>query len=77
MIPKQTSKPSAAFTKNSQSAPGDSDGVREKAQILEDIGEGYLFVKAGGLGQPIDDMHREIAEELAREELKPDADSGL
>ena len=51
-----------------------SDAVPTKADILEDIRQGYRFVMSGGVGQPIDEMHREIAEELEREELTQNAE---
>ena len=52
----------------------DIDAIPSKQEILEDIRDGYIYVKSGGVGQPIDAVHREIAEELAREELAENAD---
>ena len=52
----------------------DIDAIPSKEEILADIRDGYIYVKSGGVGQPIDDVHREIAEELAREELADNAD---
>ena len=52
----------------------DNDEAPTKAEILNGIRDGYAFVMSGGVGQPIDDAHREIAEELAREELAENAD---
>ncbi len=54
-----------------------SEDVPTKAEILEDISEGYVFVMSGGKGRPIDEMHREIADELAREEIAENADLDL
>ena len=50
------------------------DAIPSKEEILEDIRDGYVYVMSGGVGQPIDDAHSEIAEELAREELAENAD---
>ena len=50
-----------------QSADASHDETPTKADILDDIREGYLFVMRGGKGQPIDEMHRELADELASE----------
>lgn len=50
------------------------DVIPSKEEILEDIRDGYVYVMSGGVGQPIDDMHRDIVEELAREELADNAD---
>ena len=77
MVPKHKSKPSVNLPVSGQIADRDREGVPTKAEILEDISEGYLFVMSGGKGQPIDEMHREIAEELAREELAQNADLRL
>lgn len=64
-----------------------SDGVRvvdietdeapTKEEILEGIRDGFVYVMSGGKSQLIDDAHREIAEELAREEQGQDADIRL
>ena len=77
MVPKHKSKSSANLAGSGQIAGSDRDDVPTKSEILEDIGEGYLYVMSGGKGQPIDEMHREIAEELAREELAQNADISL
>ncbi|MCY4020120.1 MAG: hypothetical protein OXG39_11995 [Chloroflexi bacterium] len=74
MPPEPKSKPSAELREINQITDIDSDEVPTKADILEDISEGYRFVKSGGKGQPIDELHREIADELAREELAQNAD---
>lgn len=46
-----------------QSDAIDGDAVPTKADILEDIRQGYRFVMSGGVGQPIDEMHRDILNE--------------
>ena len=74
MIPKNRSKPSSELTGDSNVAESDAHDIPTKAEILEDISEGYRFVMSGGRGQPIDDIHREIEQELAREELAQNAD---
>lgn len=53
------------------------DEAPTKDEILEGIRDGFVYVMSGGKGQPIDDAHREIAEELAREEQAQDADIRL
>lgn len=58
MNPMPKSKPRAAEL--------DAYDIPSKEIILEGISEGYRFVMSGGEGQPIDEMHREIAEELAQ-----------
>ena len=75
MVPKHKSKPSANLPVIGQTTDSDSDDIPTKADTLEDISEGYRFVMSEGKGQPIDEMHREIAEELAREELAKIADN--
>ncbi len=50
------------------------DEAPTKDEILEGIRDGFIYVMSGGRGQPIDDAHREIAEELAREVKSQDAD---
>lgn len=77
MVPKKSARKINTLEVTKPSVPRDSDGVPTKSQILEDIQEGYLFVKSSGKGQPVDEMHREIAEELAREELEKNADIRL
>ena len=74
MIPEPKPMSSDELLGRGQNADIDSDDVPTKADILEDISEGYRHVISGGKGQPIDDMHREIAEELAREDLAQNAD---
>ena len=59
-----------------QTTDSGEDRIPTKQETLEDIRDGYLFVMSGGRGQPVDEMHREIAEELAREELGQDAEVG-
>ena len=73
MIPKNRSKPSSELTGDSNVADSDAYDMPTKAEILEDISEGYRFVMSDGKGQPIDDIHREIEEELAGEELAQNA----
>ena len=77
MATKQRSKPSQKLSVSGEVSDGAYDDVPTKAETLEDIGDGYDFVMSGGKGQPIDEMHREIAEELARENLAHDADIRL
>ena len=74
MVPKHRSMPPRKLPDNGPVVSASQDEVPTKAEVLEDISDGYLFVRSGGKGQPIDEMHREIAEELAREELAHDAD---
>ncbi len=73
MTPKNRSKPSLALTDDARDADSGAHDIPTKEEILADISEGYRFVMSGGEGQPIDEMHREIAEELAREELEENA----
>ncbi len=75
MVPKKHSEPLPALDLLGNGVGAASDSIPSKAQILEDIRQGYHFAKAGGEGQPIDEMHREIAQELAREELEDNADT--
>lgn len=77
MVPKKRSASLSALEVRSKGVRVESDDVPSKAQTLDDIREAYLFAKTGGEGQPIDEMHREIAEELAREELEENADFHL
>ena len=49
------------------------DSIPSKDEILASIRDGYVYVMSGGIGQPIDDVHREIANELAREEIEENA----
>ncbi|MDE2857556.1 MAG: hypothetical protein OXN94_06875 [Chloroflexota bacterium] len=74
MTPELRSKSSAELHDSDQIADIDNDKTPTKADILEDISEGYRFVRSGGKGQPIDELHREIADELAREELAQNVD---
>lgn len=73
MAPKQKPRPSGDLLDNARTPHIDDDSIPTKAQVLDDIREGYRFVKSGGRGQPIDEVHREIVEELASEELTQNA----
>lgn len=77
MTPKNSSKPSVKLTNDERGSDSGANDIPSKEEILADISDGYLFVMAGDVGQPIDEMHREIAEELAREELEENADVRL
>ncbi len=77
MTPKNKSTPSSELRDDTYDADSLAYDIPAKEEILEDISEGYRFVMSGGEGQPIDEMHREIAEELAREELEENADIRL
>ena len=74
MTPKQKPRPSGDLLDGARTANVDDDSIPTKAQVLDDIREGYRFVRSGGRGQPIDEVHREIAEELASEEVTLNAD---
>ena len=74
MVPEHRSAPSEKLPVSGEIASGKGDDVPTKAEVLEDIRDGYRFVMSDGKGQPIDEMHREIAEELAHEELAHDAE---
>ena len=77
MTPKNRSTPSGELRDDPRDADKSAFDIPTKEEILEDIGEGYRFVMSGGEGQPVDEMHREIAEELAREEVEENADIRL
>ncbi len=77
MTPKNRLTPSGELRDDTYDADSHAFDIPTKAEVLEDISEGYRFVKSGGEGQPIDEMHREIAEELAREEVEENADIRL
>ena len=66
MVQKHDSRPICSLSVSDQRADRLGDDIPTKAEILEDISQGYRFVIAGGRGQPIDDAHRQIAEELTR-----------
>ena len=65
MTPKNRSTPSSELRDDARDADRSAFDIPAKEGILEDISEGYRFVMSGGKGQPVDEMHREIAEELA------------
>ena len=67
MAPESKSTPTIHLNDGEQVEAIDPNEVATKEEILDSIREGYLFVMSGGKGQPIDDMHREIAEELAQD----------
>ena len=73
----EKSKGSVRPSDSEQVLDTDIDVIPSKEEILEEIRDGYVYVKSGGVGQPIDDVHREIAEELAREELAENVDIRL
>lgn len=73
MIPTYRRKSGTELLDSLPMADAEMDEAPTKAEILNGIRDGYLFVMSGGKGQPIDDMHREIEEELAREEHAQDA----
>ena len=77
MTPANRSKSGLSQPGSGQTVDAEIDEVPTKEAILAGIRDGYDFVMSGGKGQPIDDMHREIAEELAREEQAQNADIGL
>ena len=52
----------------------ETEGIPTAEEILNGIRDGYALVISGGKGRPIDGVHREIAEELAREEHAQNAD---
>ena len=67
MAPESKSTPTIHLNDGEQVEAIGPNEVATTAEILDGIREGYLFVMSGGKGQPIDDMHREIAEELAQD----------
>ena len=58
---------------NGQFAGIDEDRMPTKEEIMDGIREDLIYILSGGKAEPIGDMHREIAEELAREGGNPDA----
>lgn len=60
MAHENEAKSSAERRDGGQVAEKVGEEVPSKADILDEISEGYRFVKSGGKGQPIDEMHREI-----------------
>ncbi|MDE2775779.1 MAG: hypothetical protein OXI77_07565 [Chloroflexota bacterium] len=74
MTPVDKSKARVNPSDGEQIVDSGIESIPSKEDILEDIRDGYVYVMSGGVGQPIDDVHREIAEELAREELAENAD---
>lgn len=77
MIPAKRGKLGVDESDGGQSVDKEIDEAPTKDEILEGIRDGFVYVMSGGKGQPIDDAHREIAEELAREEQAQDADIRL
>ncbi len=73
----EKSKGSVRPSDSEQVLDTDIDVIPSKEEILEELRDGYVYVKSGGVGQPIDDVHREIAEALAREELAENVDIRL
>ena len=74
MMPVDKSKANVNLSDSDQTVDTDIDAIPSKEEILDGIRAGYEYVMSGGKGQPIDDVHREIAEELAREELAENVD---
>lgn len=74
MTPVNKSKSSVNSSDNERTVDTVVDAIPSKKEILEDIREGYVYIMSGGVGQPIEDVHREIAEELALEEFAENAD---
>ena len=74
MIPANRGKLGLVLSDGGQIMDTEIDEAPTKEEILEGIRDGFVYVMSGGKGQPIDDAHREIAEELAREEQSQDAD---
>lgn len=72
MTPVNKSKTTVKLSDGEQNLE-DIDAIPSKRETLEGIRDGFVYVMSGGKGQPIDDAHREIAEELAREELAENA----
>ena len=72
MTPVNKSKTTVNLSDGEQNLE-DIDAIPSKKEVLEGIRDGFVYVMSGGKGQPIDDAHREIAEELAREELAENA----
>ena len=74
MIPAKRGKLGLDLSDGGQIRDAEIDEAPTKDEILEGIRDGFIYLMSGGKGQPIDDAHREIAEELAREEQSQDAD---
>ena len=74
MIPANRGKLGLDLSDGGQIMDTEIDEAPTKEEILEGIRDGFVYVMSGGKGQPIDDVHREIAEELAREELAENAE---
>lgn len=72
MIPKERDKLEVTVPESGQFACIDEDKAPTKEEIMDGIREGIIYVLSGGEGQPVDEMHRELAEELAREENSHD-----
>ena len=68
MTPAEKSKESVDMSCREQILDVDVEVFPSKEEILNGIRDGYVDDMSGGKGQPIDDIHREIAEELARVE---------
>lgn len=75
MIPSNRRNSGVDVLESSQTADTAMHEISTKEEILHGIRDGYAFVMSGGKGQPVDDVHREIAEEVAREEHAQNADS--
>jgi len=74
MTPVDKSKARVNPSHGEQIVDTDSEAIPSKEEIMEDIRDGYVYVMSGGVGQPIDDVHCDIVEELALEELAENAD---
>ena len=74
MTPAKRAISEVKISDNGQIVDRAIDDAPTRDDILESICDGYAYVMSGGEGQPIDDVHREIAEELAREEHAQNAD---
>ena len=74
MIPANWRKSGVDMSDSRRTVDAEIDEIPTKEEILNGIRAGFAFVMSGGMGQPIDDVHREIAEELAREEQVQNAD---
>lgn len=74
MIPANRRKADEDMSIGIEAVDKETEEIPTKEEILIGIRDGYAFVMSGGKGQPIEDVHREIAEELAREEHAQNAD---
>ncbi len=74
MKPEKWRKSGVAMSNAIETMDKAIDEIPTKEEILNEIRDGYVYVMSGGKGQPVDDVHREIAEELAREEHAQHAD---